>query len=159
MFYSLNMTLDIIEMILNIMPWVWLAVLIICCVIEAFTMALTTIWAAIAALPMIFIARTHMPLQWQLLIFALITVILIIFTRPFAVKKLKIGKNTTNVNSLIGEEILITKAVSKFQKGEGKTKNGVIWNITSQSEEEITKGSTAKVVEVNGNTLIVDKEN
>ena len=147
------------DFIISNLPWFWLGVLIVCIIIEAFTLALTTVWGGIAAIPMIFIARTHMPLQWQVLIFALITVILIIFTRPFAVKKLKIGKNTTNVNSLIGEEILITKAVSKFQKGEGKTKNGVIWNITSQSEEEITKGSTAKVVEVNGNTLIVDKEN
>lgn len=146
-----------IENISNIMPWIWLGVMVICVFIEAFTMYLTTIWGAISAIPLIFISRTSLPIKWQLLIFSLLTVALIFSTRPFAVKKLKVGKDKTNVNTMIGEEVLITKNVSKFQRGEAKSKNGVIWNVSSQSEDEIQKGTTAKVVEINGNTLVVSK--
>lgn len=146
-----------IENISNIMPWIWLGVMVFCVFIEAFTMYLTTIWGAISAIPLIFISRTSLPIKWQLLIFALLTVVLIFSTRPFAVKKLRVGNDKTNVNTMIGEEVLITKNVSKFQRGEAKSKNGVIWNVSSQSEDEISKGTTAKVVEINGNTLVVSK--
>lgn len=145
-----------IENITVFMPWIWLGLMVICIFIEAFTMNLTTIWGAVSCLPLIFISKTNLSIKWQLLIFALLTVILVIFTRPFVVKKLKIGKDKTNVNSMIGEEVLITKSVSKFQKGEAKAKNGVIWTVSSKTDEEIPVDATVKVIEVNGNTLIVE---
>lgn len=143
------------EFTAQVCPWIWLGVLIICCIIEALTMGLTTIWAAIAALPMIFIARTGLPFRWQLLIFVIITLVLIVFTRPFVVKKLKLGKSKTNVNTMVGEEVLITKAITKFEKGEAKAKNGVIWSVKTSDGSEIKKNETAKVISVEGNTLCV----
>lgn len=140
-----------------ILPWLWLAILVICCVIEALTMGLTTIWGAIAALPLIFIARTGMPFKWQLLIFVIITLVLVLFTRPFVVKKLKIGKDKTNVNTMVGEEVLVTKTISKFEKGEAKAKNGVIWSVKALDENEIQVNEVVKVVAVDGNTLTVSK--
>lgn len=139
----------------NLLPWLWLGVLVICCVIEALTMGLTTIWGAIAAFPLIFIARTGLPLKWQLLIFAVLVLVLVLFTRPFVVKKLKIGKNKTNVNTMVGEEVLITKTITKFEKGEAKAKNGVIWSVTTADGNEVKEGSVAKVISVDGNTLTV----
>ena len=140
----------------DISPWIWVGVLVVSCVIEAFTLGLTTIWSAIAAIPLIFIARTGMPFQWQFLIFVILTLVLIIFTRPFAVKKLKIGKEKTNVDSMIGEEVIITKTVSKFTKGEAKAKNGVIWAAASENQEnEIPKGTVCKITAVKGNTIFV----
>lgn len=147
-----------LDFILNNLPWLWLGVLVICIIIEAFTLSLTTIWSAIAAIPMIFISKTGMPFKWQLLIFALISLGLIIFTRPFAIKKLKIGRSKTNVNSLIGQEILVTKTVSQFQKGEAKTNNGVIWSVKSENDEEIAKGTVCIISEVEGNTLIIKQK-
>lgn len=136
-------------------PWIWLGILILCCIAEAFSMGLTTIWGAIAALPLIFIARTGLPFQWQLLIFVVLTLVLVVFTRPFAVKKLKLGDTKTNVNTMVGEEVLITKAITKFEKGEAKAKNGVIWSVKASDDSEIKKGETAKVISVEGNTLSV----
>ena len=75
-------------------------------------------------------------------------------------KKLKLGKNTTNVNSLEGQEVLVTKKISKFEKGEVKAKNGVIWsakNADEQDDSEIPEGSVCKIVNVDGNTLSVKK--
>ncbi len=143
------------EFFINFSSWIWLGILIVCIVIEAFTMGLTTIWAGIAAIPLIFIARTGLPFKWQLLIFALITILLIVFTRPFAIKKLRIGKDKTNVNTMIGEEVLITKSITKFQKGQAKAKNGVIWTAKSEDESEILEGSTCIITAVEGNTISV----
>ena len=94
---------------MNNLMWFWLAVMIVCIVIEAATFALTTIWGAISALVMIFVSKTNMPLKWQLILFLVLTIVLVLTTRPFAMKKLKLGKNTTNVNSMEGQEVLVTK--------------------------------------------------
>lgn len=146
------------EFLLHYDSWIWLGILILCCIVEALTLSLTAIWGAIAALPMIFIGMTALPFQWQLLIFIVITVLLVIFTRPFAVKKLKIGKSKTNVNSMVGEEVIITKTINQFEKGEAKTKNGVIWNATSKENKTFEKDSVCKIVSIEGNTLIVEGE-
>lgn len=120
------------EFFLNYGSWIWLGVLILCIVIEALTLSLTTIWGAISSIPMIFIAKTSMPFQWQILLFAIITVVLILFTRPFAIKKLKNGREKTNIDSMVGEEVLVIKAIKQFEKGEVKAKNGVIWNAEAK---------------------------
>ena len=140
----------------NIMPWIWLGILILSCIVEAITFSLTSIWAAIAALPLIFISKTPLDIKWQLLIFVVLTTVLVIFTRPFAVKKLKIGKNKTNVDSIIGQEVLVTKSIKKFDKGLVKAKNGVIWTAKSKDDSEIEKDSNAKVISVEGNTLTIE---
>lgn len=138
--------------------WFWLSVMVVCVLIEALTLALTSVWAAIAALIMIFVSQTGLPFKWQLLLFLVLTIALIVTTRPFAVKKLKLGKNKTNVNSLVGQEVLVVKKISPFQKGEVKAKNGVIWtaqNADPQSSSEIPEGTVCTIEKIDGNTLSV----
>lgn len=143
---------------MNNLMWFWLGVMLLCVVIEAVTFALTTVWGAIAAFVMIFVSRTNMPLKWQLILFLVLTIVLVLTTRPFAVKKLKLGKDKTNVNSMEGQEVLVTKRISRFEKGEVKAKNGVIWsakNADEQDDADILEGSVCKIVKVDGNTLSV----
>ena len=129
--------------------WAWLGAFVIFVIIEAATQALTTIWAALAAFLMIFLSKTNMPIRWQILLFLIITILLIIFTRPFAIKKLKLGRDKMNVNALEGQKI------TQFEKGEGKAKNGVIWSVTSADGSEIAENTVCLVQKVNGNTLEV----
>lgn len=144
--------------LMNNLMWFWLGVMLLCVVIEAATFALTTVWGAVSAFVMIFVSRTNMPLKWQLILFLVLTIVLVLTTRPFAVKKLKLGKDKTNVNSMEGQEVLVTKRISRFEKGEVKAKNGVIWsakNADEQDESDILEGSVCKIVKVDGNTLSV----
>ena len=108
-----------------------------------------------AFLLMIFLSRTELPLRWQFLIFLLVTILLMIFTRPFAVKKLMLGRVTTNVNSLDGQEVLVVRKITQFEKGEVKASNGVLWTAIGEGSEEIAKGAVCVVARVEGNTLVV----
>jgi len=146
---------EFLNLILSNLPWFWLGIMVLCLVFEAVTFSLTTVWAALSALLMIFLSRTGLPLRWQLLIFFLVTILLLAFTRPFAVKKLRIGRLATNVNSLDGQEVLVVKKITKFEKGEVKASNGVLWTALGEGSDEIAKGSVCKVVRVEGNTLVV----
>ena len=144
-----------INLILEHMAWFWLGVMIVCIAIEAFTFQLTTVWAGLSAFFMIFISRTGLPMRWQVLIVLVMTIAFILFTRPFVMKKLKLGKNVTNVNTLEGQEVLVTKDVSQFEKGEAKAANGVIWSVTSENGASIQAGAVCVIVRVDGNTLTI----
>ncbi len=146
---------------MNNLMWFWLAVMVVCIVVEAATFALTTVWGAISALVMIFVSKTNMSLKWQLVLFLVMTIVLVLTTRPFAVKKLKLGKDKMNVNSMEGQEVLVIKKISKFEKAEVKAKNGVIWsakNADEQDDSEISEGSVCVISNVDGNTLSVKRK-
>jgi len=127
---------------------------IIFAVIEILTLGLTTVWFAIAALIMVFLSflKIHPPVQ--VLIFLAISAVLLIFTRPVAVKKFKVGREKTNVDSLVGKHVLVTKKISEFEKGEVKA-NGLIWAAHSDSHTEIVEGTKCEVLRIEGVQLIV----
>jgi membrane protein implicated in regulation of membrane protease activity len=134
--------------------WIWVALVIIFALIEVFTLGLTTVWFAIAALIMVFLSFLKIPLSVQILIFLAISAVLLFFTRPLAVKKFKIGKEKTNVDSLVGKHVLVTKTISEFEKGEVKA-NGLFWTARSDSNTEIVEGTKCEVLRIEGVQLIV----
>ncbi len=143
---------------MNNLMWFWLLVMILCVVIEAVTFSLVTVWGAISALLMVFIGRTLLPFKWQIIIFFALTIALVLTTRPFAVKKLRLGSHKTNVNSMEGQEVLVTKKITKFDKGEVKATNGVIWTAKSADESEIEAETVCIVSSIDGNTLSVRRK-
>ena len=133
--------------------WIWVGIFVVLVVIEAATQGLTTIWGAASALIMVFISQTGMNIGWQILLFLVMTLGFVVTTRPVLVKKLKVGNNSTNVDTMIGEEVIVTKAISTFEKGEARSKNGVIWSVTSTDGTDIVEGAVCTVQSVEGNTL------
>ena len=139
---------------MNYIPWIWLGLFVVLAVIEAATQGLTTIWGAISALVMVVLSFIKgFPLVWQIIVFLLMTAVLLATTRPFFMKRLKIGKYATNVNLILGQEVVVVKAIEKFQKGEAKAKNGVVWAATSDNGSAIPVDSVCEVSGVDGNTL------
>ena len=134
--------------------WLWAALVIIFSLIEICTLGLTTVWFAIAALVMVFLSFLKIPLSIQTLIFLAISAILLFFTRPIAVKKLKLGKEKTNVDSLVGKHALVMKKIGEFEMGEVKV-NGQIWTARSDSEVEIANGTKCEILRIEGVQLIV----
>ena len=150
----LQYTIRMEEIILAHLPWFWLAVMVICILIESFTLALTTIWFGIGAVIMVFISLTPLDFKWQLLLFTIISCLLLVFTRPFAVKKLKNGTTKTNVDALVGMETVVTKTITKFDKGEIKL-NNTIWTAQSDDGTEIPVGTECLVTGIDGATAKV----
>ena len=61
-----------------------------------------------------------------------------------------------NDESVVDE---VLAEVAEIEKGEEKTKNGVVWTTKSSNDEEIAEGTICKIVEVQGNTIIVEPQN
>ena len=90
---------NIISVLRDNLPWVWVAVTIICVVIESLTLSLTTIWFGISAFFMVFLAFSPIPFGFQLFIFVAVALVLLIFTRPIVRKKLNQKKIATTMNA------------------------------------------------------------
>ena len=144
----------IISVLKNNIPWVWVAVTIICVIIESLTLSLTTIWFGISAFVMVFLAFTPLPFSAQLFIFVVLATVLLIFTRPFVKKKLNQKKIATNYERVIGQVAVVTKKITALDKGSIKI-NGMEWTAATKGEGSLEEGSKCIVEEIAGVTAYV----
>lgn len=137
---------------------IWLVIAALLVIVEIATMGLTTIWfaggAIVAALAAIF--EAHWLIQF--LVFAVVSLVLLIFTRPIATKHLMKEQEKTNVESLVGQSALVTATINNI-KGEGTVKiNGLEWTARSKNETVIEEGSEVIIDSVSGVKLIVESK-
>lgn len=144
------------NIVMEYLPWFWLFLVILFTAIEVATFGLATIWFALGALVMLFLSPLPIPFLWQILLFLIISSVLLIFTRPVAVKKLKVGREKTNTDSLIGEKALVIKDITEFEKGLVKL-HGMEWSACSVDGGAIAKNATCRVERIEGVTLVVGK--
>ena len=105
---------------------------------------------------MLLLSPLPIPFVWQVLIFLVISSLLLVFTRPVAIKKLKVGRERTNTDSLIGARTLVVKEITEFEKGLVKI-NGVEWSAQSIDNKTIERDATCIVRAIEGVTLVVEK--
>ena len=81
--------------------WIfWLVVSVMFLAVEWMTVELISIWFTGAGLIAMIIALCGLSLEWQILAFCLVSVLLIIFTRPIVARHLKRNESKTNVDTL-----------------------------------------------------------
>ncbi|MDC7124898.1 MAG: NfeD family protein [Spirochaetales bacterium] len=142
--------------LLNNIPFIWLGIAILLIIIEATTVNLATIWFALGALISMVLAFLDIPFVWQILIFLILSSVLLAFTRPVLVKKLRVGAEKTNVESLVGKSGKVIVKITSDQKGQVKT-GGQIWTAAAIDDKTIEEGSQIKIEKIEGVTLYVSK--
>ena len=127
-------------------------------IIEAATMEIASIWFVFGSILAMIATSLGLGIYWQIGIFLVSSILLIIFTRPFVVKKLQVGKNKTNADSLVGEVCIVTEDIDNIASiGRAKIK-GLSWSARSNSDSIlIKKGERAVVEAITGVKLIVKK--
>lgn len=134
----------------------WLIGLAVLLLIEIVTLGLTTIWFAGGALVAFIVALLGADFWLQFLCFSLVSLILIIFTRPVAVRKLNKNRIKTNYEGLIGKVVKITKTVDNENQSGEAVVNGQEWTVRSAIENVIIPpGTKVKIVNIEGVRLIV----
>lgn len=143
----------------DVVTGIWLFVFIASIIIEINTPNLTTIWfAAGAFVAMLFSLFTQIGPTVQLGIFIIVSFALIFTLRKWSRRLLKGNVNVkTNIDEVIGKEVIVTKEVNNFEYGECRH-NGLVWTVKSKNGELLKKDEIAVVVEVEGNKLVVVKK-
>lgn len=81
----------------------WLIAFVVLLVIEIFTMGLTTIWFAGGAIATYITGMLGVGTAGQVVVFVAISLVLLVFTRPLALKYFNQNRQRTNAESLIGQ--------------------------------------------------------
>lgn len=138
------------------LPVYWLIALVVFLVIEAATLGLATIWFAGGALVALIAAMCGAGLGIQVASFLVVSLVLLIFTRPFAVRFLSKDTLKTNVDRVIGMEGIVTEEISNLA-GTGKVSlGGNIWTARTENEGgTIPVDAVVAVLRVEGVKLIV----
>ncbi len=137
----------------------WMVILILCIVIEVLTLGLTTIWFAAGALVAIFAALLYAPIFVQVILFLLVSLTLLFFNRPIAVKYFNRDRVKTNVESMVGRQAIVTGEIDNVQATGQVTVSGQEWSARSWDDKvRIPAGAVVVVVAISGVKLIVRTE-
>lgn len=137
----------------------WLVLLIICIGVEVATMGLTSIWFAGGALVAIFAAVLGAPIWLQAVLFIVVSLLLLFFTRPIAVKYFNKDRVKTNVESMVGRQAIVISEVDNLQGIGQVTVGGQEWSARSAEDQvKIAVGAVVVVVTIDGVKLIVREQ-
>lgn len=136
-------------------PLIWLGFLALLLVIEAITAGLTTIWFAGGALVAAIACYAGVNLTVQILCFLCVSLVLLIFTRPLAMKYFNKENTQTNVNSLIGKKAVVIQDIDNLAQTGQVRINDIEWTARSADDEKIGKDTVVTIQEIRGVKLIV----
>ncbi len=134
---------------------IWIAIAVVFAIIEAMTLGLTTIWFTIGGVAASIAAMAKAPVYVQIIVFLAVSILLLYFTRPLAEKKLRIGREKTNVETLPGQTALVISDIVPYNTGQAKAQ-GQIWTAISEEIDSTLKaGATVRIVRIEGVKLVV----
>lgn len=139
-------------------PFMWLGLVAVLLVIEAVTVGLTTIWFAGGALVAAIAswAGAGQPVQW--ILFLAVSLVLLIFTRPLAVRYMNRDVEQTNVGRLIGEKAVVIQKIDNLAQTGQIRINDVEWMARTESDKiRIPENAVVVIREVQGVKLIVEE--
>ncbi len=137
----------------------WLGIFVVLLIIEIVTMGLTTIWFAGGALAAFLAGVIGFGVTVQVVVFLVVSIVLLVMTRPIAVKYFNQERQKTNAESLIGHTGLVTWDIDTL-KAEGKVEvSGQEWSAkTDEPDGRIEKDAVVVVEGIQGVKLIVRKK-
>lgn len=140
------------------MAIVWIGLIILFAAVEIATVGLTSIWFAGGALAALFCYALGLGEIWQFAIFVIVSLVLLIFTRPWALKYFKPYLVKTNYEQALDENVCLTEAVDNLRGTGTAVYKGQEWTARAYNENETFEaGMIVKVKEIRGVTMYVVK--
>ena len=135
---------------------IWLILVVVLLIIELITVGLTTIWFAAGSAAAFLLSLTGAGAVWQIVMFLAVSIVLLILTRPWALKYVNRNREKTNYESMIGKTVKVTQRISNADQTGTAVYDGQEW--TARSTEDgavIEEGTLAIVTAIEGVKLIV----
>lgn len=89
----------------------------------------------------------------------MVSVVLMVFTRPFAKKFINSGRTKTNYEEVIGKLVKVTERIDNINEQGTASVNGQEWTARAKNTSETFEvGELVRVVDIMGVKLIVEHE-
>lgn len=140
----------------ELLIFMWLAVAVVALIFEAMSTDMTSIWFAISGVVTMVVSIFVHIVYVQVAIFLVLSILLLIFTRPLVRKYFKTNTSKTNIDSIIGRSAKVTIGFNKDSRGE-VTVEGKYWTAITDGNDEILVDDVVEILAVEGVKLIVKK--
>ena len=142
--------------------WFWFCLAILLLVVEMLTADLVCIWFGAASL-LTGVVRAIFPklgIGWQFLIFVLLSVILLIATRPLVRRFMRSARNKdTNLDRLFGRTAIVTERIDNLQATGAIRLGDIVWTARMLNEGECAEvGEYVVFQKIEGNKAFVSKK-
>lgn len=135
---------------------IWIALIIVFAALEIITVGLTSIWFAGGALAALLCYALGLNTVWQFAAFVIVSLILLFFTRPWALKYFKPHLVRTNYEEKIDQNVCITETVDNIKGTGTAVLKGQEWTARAYEEGKVFEaGTIVKVKEIRGVTMYV----
>lgn len=143
------------EMILEHMVWVWVAVMALAAFVEAATPMLVSIWFSVGALAAMLAAYFGASITVQLLLFVFVSIAALVGLRPLAKRFIDPHIVPTNADRLLGGEAQVTETIDNERSAGAVYIDGKTWTARSEDGNIIPAGEQVEVVRMEGVKLFV----
>ncbi len=134
---------------------VWLIVAVILAVIEALTQGLTTIWFAGGAVTAAAVSVATDSFLIQITAGLVVSVLLLVFTKPVVKQKLNREIVRTNIAAVIGSIGVAESDLIIHETGTVKADNKLWTAVLASGADSVSKGEEVEIVAVEGVKLVV----
>lgn len=115
----------------------WLIILIGCMIAEIATVGLTTIWFAGGAVAAMISYAAGGSIILQIVLFFVVSIVLLLFTRPFAVKYINKNRYKSNYEGNIGKRVRVLQEVNNFKETGKVLVDGMEWSARMEDSSVI----------------------
>ena len=134
---------------------IWLVAVIVFAVVEIATIQLVAIWFSVGAVCGMLACSLGAPEWVQLLVFGVVSLILLLLTRPFVKRFLNFKHVRTNADRLIGRIAIVTQSVCNLESRGAVIISGLTWTARSEDGTDIEEGEKVIIKAIEGSKLIV----
>lgn len=128
----------------------WLALLVVCLVVEASTVTMVSLWFAAGALAAMIVSLFHGAVWLQWIAFVVVSGIMLAMLRPLARKHLTPKLTKTNVDAVVGSTGVVTVAIENITAVGQVKLGGMEWTARSTSGDPISAGTVVRVDKIEG---------
>ena len=136
-----------IAYILSNMWQIWAVIAVLCLIMELSSGDFFIICFSIGAVFAIIGAVCGLSVYWQIFIFAIFSLLSVLFVRPVALRWLHKNEpnKPSNADALIGRTGKVTETIPAGDNGYVQI-DGDLWKAVSNSDTEIAVGTTVRVI-------------
>ena len=139
--------------------FIWFVLMVFFIIMEANTVTIVSIWFAVGSLVSMVAALLGAELWLEILLFLAVSAVALAALRPVAKKFFTPKITKTNVDSVIGQQGLVTAPVDNLQ-GTGAVKlGGIEWTARSTDGTTIPEGTLVAVDRIEGVKVFVTEVN
>lgn len=134
---------------------IWAVILVGTILVEFETSDLVTIWFSVGAIAALIAAALNVPIVGQVAIFIVVSLILLVLTRPLTKRFMDKEVVKTNADRMVGMHGVVITEIPFDGKGEIRV-DSQIWRAFSTKKDPIQVGTRVVILDIVGNKLLVD---